>query len=836
MNSQKTDIDFLINEKKGAGQGQSEDWDIELPDNLSSDDFDPGEGPPDSEIDFFSKKIAVEEVSAVEADQVPSGGVELISQASEEQSEELEFDINDALILPEFKEDPPLTEENKETTDFSEPPEVLKQISNQDPFILESSSQEPEENFDIQLSSNKPETPTENILEDSKEGDSEGALSFEIQAEVQPESEPAGTEEVARQESDIQESLFEHEGELKPEKDEKPATQQNAPALPLSKPSVLQAFITQKTSRKDPPLRIDKTPQKTPLKPKKQSAFKISIPLSSLIENSSLVGLDIGTHSVKYMQLRKTFRGLQVINFGSYPVPDCSAEMDDKQKNRLFSEVLQKNFQNRPFKNALITSAVYGLKVLFKKIQVPKSFRKELAKAVPWACRKDLPFPVESTLFEYKRIDKQDKSDEKLDIFVVAAQKDLVSNHIEILKDAQIVPSKVSTIPVALWSLFNEILKKEPQKCFGLIDIGANSSHIIFIKNGQLEFARQISTGAGDFTEALTGAIFINGEEISLDAKRAESIKRKYGFPDESQDGTTKEGIPLKEVSALMGPVLERLLSEIQRTIEFFKEKFDVEALESIYVTGGGALMKNLIPRLSRELKLEIEVLNPFKFVSFKKLKEKPEWHKMGPLFAVPIGLALDRQKEFNLLPKELKGSHVFQFLKRIFRYALIISILIMALLSQNVGRQFKKVQQEFKQISTEYEAVKPRRERFLFLRRELKKLSALRQSHADRLDINLNAANHLRALSHLVPRNIAFTSLKVSYETRKIEGSDNEYQTRELLLITGVAFENNSMEGVNLVKFLLDLEKSNYFYAINLKSQKIREDGGLEFTIECET
>ena len=65
MNSQKTDIDFLINEKKGAGQGQSEDWDIELPDNLSSDDFDPGEGPPDSEIDFFSKKIALEEGSAV---------------------------------------------------------------------------------------------------------------------------------------------------------------------------------------------------------------------------------------------------------------------------------------------------------------------------------------------------------------------------------------------------------------------------------------------------------------------------------------------------------------------------------------------------------------------------------------------------------------------------------------------------------------------------------------------------------------------------------------------------------------------------------------------------
>ena len=161
---------------------------------------------------------------------------------------------------------------------------------------------------------------------------------------------------------------------------------------------------------------------------------------------------------------------------------------------------------------------------------------------------------------------------------------------------------------------------------------------------------------------------------------------------------------------------------------------------------------------------------------------------------------------------------------------------MIMALLSQNVSRQFEKIQQEFKRISIEYDAVKPRRERFLFLQRELKKLNVLRQSHVDKLDINLNAANHLRAFSQLVPRNIALTSFKVSYDTRKIEDSDNEYQTRELLLITGVAFENNSMEGVNLAKFLLDLEKSDYFYAIDLKSQKIREDGGLEFTIECET
>ena len=138
-------------------------------------------------------------------------------------------------------------------------------------------------------------------------------------------------------------------------------------------------FIAQKASQKTKPFRTAEKPQPKP-KPQKQSALKTSIPLSALIENSSFVGLDIGTHSVKYAQVKKAFGGLQGINFGSFPVPDTLTDMDDRQKNRLLSETLQKNLQNRRFKNALFTSAVYGLKVLFKNIKVQKTAQNEFAK------------------------------------------------------------------------------------------------------------------------------------------------------------------------------------------------------------------------------------------------------------------------------------------------------------------------------------------------------------------------------------------------------------------------------------------------------------------------
>lgn len=597
-----------------------------------------------------------------------------------------------------------------------------------------------------------------------------------------------------------------------------------------------EEYLAKKASQKPEPVLKKEKPRPQPQKIPKRKVLKTSISFSSLFESSSLVGLDIGSRSVKYVQLKKIAGALKIINFGNYPVPDTSIDSEEKGKEQILSKILQENFNNRSFKITLLTSAVSGLKVLYKNIQVPKAARKELAKAVPWACRKDLPFPVESTVFEYQLVDKKNKSDDKLDVFVVAAQKDLVFNHVKALQNAQISPTKVSTIPVALWKLYRTIFRKETQKCVGLIDIGANTSHIVFVKQGQLEFAREISTGCADFTEALTGAIFVAGHEINLDAKQAESIQREYGFPDEVKDKSTKEGVPLKEVAALLGPVFERLVSGIQRTIDFFKEKLQVDAVEKIYLTGGGALMTNLIPRLSKELNIEIDLLNPFELFTFKKFKNKPELRSMGPRFAVAVGLALDTQKAFNLLPQQLKGSYTFQYLKRIFRYGFVIAILLMVLLSQNVSRQFKKIKNEFKRINSEYALVKPRRDKFLELQNELKKLNAVRRVYSASLDINLAAANHLKAISYLIPRNITLTSFRISYEKRKVKGSENEYATIELLLLTGVAFETNSMEGINLAKFLLDLEKSEYFYKISLKSQRIREDGGLEFTIECET
>ena len=600
-------------------------------------------------------------------------------------------------------------------------------------------------------------------------------------------------------------------------------------------------ILPQESSPKKWDLSSEKTVRKAPGvnfhdKTVKQNIFTTSIPLVSLFENSQLLGLDIGTRTLKYIILKKTARGIRLVDCVLRPIPTAPVDASSADKKTLITDLLRTQIKSRVLKNTLVTSVVTGMEVLFLNIRVPKLSGKELDQAVRWTCKKDIPFPIESTVIDYRVKEKSDKkSDAKLDVFVIAAQEEFVSNHLDILKTAHINPVKVSTVPVALVNLFKALVKRDTDRSYAIIDIGAESSHIVFMNQGQLQFTREITTAGEEFTEALVGSIFVEGKEITVDRERAEQIKKQYGFPDESGEGSTTEGIPLKEISVVMRPILERLLNNIQRTIDFYKEKFRVHSLEKVFLSGGGALLKNLRKNLSHELNLGVEILNPFEIMSTKKITNTQDLERMAPRFAVAVGLALDRKKTLNLLPKDMRSSHFLQIFKKVFRYLFVIILLAIILYTQNLIRNAIETETQIKTIKQEYKEFEPKRRLFVALQAKLEHLKAKNKIYESEIEIDLKSSNHLRAVSHWMPKNIALTSLRIEHRYEKVKDKKDEFIEKEILVLQGVAFADNSMEGINLVKLLLAVQKSDYFVRIKLINQKIRQDSNLEFTLECE-
>jgi len=796
MNSDNLDLEFLLQAKrKKDDPGPSQDNDHSGNGNHTDDDdlsFLLSDDPPPLEIPKDDLDDAGD--ASIELDATGNG-------------DEFQFDINDALFTPNDEGEASGNSNQEREQGLPDRSDLNDDL---EAFDLNISSLQTDDSQDqaldlpdLQQEAEQPETSPEE---------------WNVDGWFKPTSEEA--DEASESETDFPEDSLELE--KKPEVTEQPIEEieKSLESKPVSVSEKKKGVDAETSYEGDRSLF-------------KKSKRDSTVSVVDLFDTGSLLGLDIGSHAFKYVHLKKTGRGLKLLNCGSYSIPKPPVDESDDERKQRISAVLQKKFNNKKFRNELIISAVSGMDVLFQNVQVPKMGKKELEKAVPWACRKDFPFPIEETVIEYLKLEnKASQSGGKFDMFVVAAQKNAVAHQLDVLKRARITPDKITTVPSALWTLFRTLKKKEASQCYGLLDIGSASSHIAFVNAGELQFAREVSTGGDHFTQSLAGSIFVDGKEIDLSEEQAEMLKRRHGFPLSKEADKTEEGIPLQEMRVMMGPVLERLVSEIKRTRDFFEERFRVEKVNGFYITGGGALMSNLSELLENELDAPVQVFNPFEHISLKKFGDRQTLLDIGPRFAVAAGLALDRKSDLNLLPDKMKSSGVLRVLKQLSGYVLIIFVLMMALLYQDVNREIKQVQNKFKQAREDYLAAKPMRDQFLALQKELTQLKSLEQMYDTTLEVDLSAADHMKAISNLFPKNIVLTSFRVNH--RKVKLQDNSYMTQELLLLDGIAFESNSMEGVNLAKFLLDLEKSQYFSALILKTQTIREDGSLSFTIEC--
>lgn len=817
MNSENLDLEFLLRAKrKKDDPGPSQDFDQSGNGNHTDDD----------DLSFLlSDEPLPLEPSKDDPDAASDGSADLSEAEENGDGDQFQFDINDdALFTPE---------ENSDTADDSQlaPEPEFPDLEDDDAFDLNISSLEPEDSdgpaldvSEVQQGEEQPDSPPE-------EWNADGWFASLSEAVEGTESSPeADTEADLDSDTDSPpDSSATDDAQIELEGTQETAAQpiEEIEEAPESKPAAPKIVDVEKDSGGDAeaPYEIDPSLLK---KAKRDASFSVV----DLFDTGSLLGLDIGEHAFKYVHLKKTGRGLKLLNCGSYAVPTPPVDESDEERKQRIAGVLQKKFKNKKFRNEIIVSVVSGMDVLFQNVQVPKMGKKELEKAVPWACRKDFPFPIEETVIEYVKLENKASQGGKLDMFVVAAQKNAVANRLDVLKRARITPDKITTVPSALWILFRTLKRKEANQCHGLIDIGSGSSHIAFVNAGELQFAREVSTGSDHFTQSLAGSIFVDGKEIDLSEEQAEALKRLHGFPQASEGGKTEDGIPMQEIRVMMGPVLERLVSEIKRTRDFFEERFRVEKVNGFYITGGGALMANLSELLEQELDGPVQVFNPFEHISLKKFGDRQSLLDMGPRFAVAAGLALDRKSDLNLLPDKMKSSGVLRVLKQLSGYILMILVLMMALLYQGVNREIKQVQNKFKQAREDYLAAKPMRDQFLALQKELTQLRNLEQMYDTTLEVDLSAADHMKAISNLFPRNIVLTSFRISY--RKVKLEDDSYMTQDFLLLDGIAFESNSMEGINLAKFLLDLEKSQYFSVLTLRTQTIREDGSLSFTIEC--
>jgi type IV pilus assembly protein PilM len=338
----------------------------------------------------------------------------------------------------------------------------------------------------------------------------------------------------------------------------------------------------------------------------------------------TIVGLDVGSSSIKAVELRKTRGGIEVAHMGLEPIaPDLVVDSMIVDSGQVSSSIA-KLFLATQIKSKAVATAVSGHSVIVKKISLPSMSDQELADTIQKEAAQHIPFDLADVNLDYQIL-SEDAGNPQMDVLLVAVKKDKILNYTNVLSMAGKTPAIVDIDALALQNCYEYNYDPSPTQVVALLNLGASVMNINIVKGTTPLFPRDVSVGGHQYTDSLQ-------KELDLSFEDAEALK--LGHKVKTVQDDAKNPILLQ--------VTEIIVLEIQKTFDFFRASSSGEHIEKIYLAGGSARVPGLVEALRQEFSMPVELFNPFQKIVAPTDGPVAEFveHNAGQM-AVAVGLAL---------------------------------------------------------------------------------------------------------------------------------------------------------------------------------------------------
>jgi type IV pilus assembly protein PilM len=330
-----------------------------------------------------------------------------------------------------------------------------------------------------------------------------------------------------------------------------------------------------------------------------------------------MIGLDIGSSSIKAVVLELKEQQFSLKNFSLIEMPPQGADL---------SSSIKKALSSLEVRSPIVNVSLSGQPVIIRYAWLPKMTERELTSSLHFEAAKLIPFAVSEVNVD-SCILKQDASNNKMLVLIVAAKKEAVSERITLLKNAGINLGIIDVDSLALINAFNlshaAEKNKDLPKAFALLNVGASVSNLNILEAGIPVFSRDIYIGGNSLSKKIS-------DFLGVDLKAAEARKIN---PDKDQ----QEG-----VMPAVEPVLSSLASEIRISFDYYESQ-GASSVEKIFLSGGGSLLYNFKDNLTRILGIDSDYWNPLSQVEFAAGYDAEAIKSCAAKFAVALGLAMRR-------------------------------------------------------------------------------------------------------------------------------------------------------------------------------------------------
>lgn len=337
---------------------------------------------------------------------------------------------------------------------------------------------------------------------------------------------------------------------------------------------------------------------------------------------NAILGIDIGSHSIKVVELARDTKEIKLLAAGSIATPPGALGSKSSTEQEAVALALKKLLKDIGATTRGANIALPESQVFTRVIDVPQLSSRELASAIQWEAEQYIPLPLDQVNLDFTILrDSKQTGKPTMEALLVAAPKVLIDKYLTLLELAEITPVGVETEIIAASRAL--VRTTGALKTVLVASLGAQTTDLAILQDGVLAFTRSISSGG----EALSRAL---AQRLEFDISQAEEYKKTYGLETNKLEG---------KIVAAVKPIMDTIIGEMKRAIAFYVERYPNRRIEAIVLSGGTAKVPGMVVYIAQEMNIETQLANPW--VGITRESRFVVLDPQAPVFSVAVGLAL---------------------------------------------------------------------------------------------------------------------------------------------------------------------------------------------------
>lgn len=343
---------------------------------------------------------------------------------------------------------------------------------------------------------------------------------------------------------------------------------------------------------------------------------------------NELIGLDIGSSSIKLVRLKQNNKFTSLKNFAIAPLPPEAIVDGALMNTSAITETLGNLLKSMKIKAEKVALSISGHSVFVRFIRTSNYRDEELEEHIKWDAESYIP-DVNDVYLDFHKLTSMPDASGEIEVLLVAAKRNIIDEYDQLAKSVGLKPAIVDVDAFAIQNTYEyNYPDRFKNEVVALLNIGAAVTTINIVDKGVSKFVRDMSSGGAEITAAIS-------QHYGLPVEEAENIK--IGVY-----GGNSDLVNSNDLHRIYEEVSYRIAGEILQTIDYFKTTTPGIELNRIYLTGGGSKINLIQKRLEEQAGVRVEELNPFNNINIDPRAFNIDFIRANSSLAtVAVGLAL---------------------------------------------------------------------------------------------------------------------------------------------------------------------------------------------------